>query len=97
MASKKVSKKTVSRRGLIVRLLLIALVLFVFIKAVQLYGQLEQKQLTLANLNNQIETQKVHNEGYADQVNNGDDYLEHKANEDGYYAPGQQIYQNEAG
>lgn len=97
MAAKKTVKYTAGRRGLIVRLLLIALVLFVFLKAVQLYGQLKQKRLALESLNSQIQTQTVYNEGLMDQVSNADEYVEHKANEDGYYMPGQQIYQNEAG
>ena len=97
MANKKVSKTTVSRRGLVVRLLLIALLLYVLLKAVQLYGQLEQKRLALEKIHSQIQTQTVYNEGLMDQVSNSDEYVEHKANEDGYYMPGQQIYQNEAG
>ena len=97
MAANKSANKVANRRSLIVRLLLIALVLFVFLKAVQLYGQIKQKRLSLESLNNQIQTQTVYNEGLMDQVNNADEYVEHKANEDGYYMPGQQIYQNEAG
>lgn len=97
MAANKSANRVANRRSLIVRLLLIALVLFVFLKAVQLYGQLKQKRLSLESLNNQIQTQTVYNEGLMDQVNNADEYVEHKANEDGYYMPGQQIYQNEAG
>ena len=97
MALKKANRKPINRTALFIRLLLIALLLFVFIKAVQLYGQLEQKKLELADLMIQTQTQEVINEGLTDQVNNADDYVEHKANEDGYYMPGQQIYQNEAG
>ena len=97
MATKKTTQKTTTRRGLLGRLLVIALVLFVFIEAVQLYAQLEKKRLALSELEVQMQTQSVINEGLNDQVNNADDYFEHKANEDGYYMPGQQIYQNEAG
>ena len=97
MAAKKTAMASVNGRVWVIRVLLIAFALFVFIKAVQLYGQLEQKQLTVAELKNQKQMQYVINEGLADQIEHADDYLEHKANENGYYAPGQQVYQNEAG
>ena len=97
MATKRATQPASNRRGWIVRALLIVLALFLFLKGVQLYGQLQEKKLAAADLDNRIETQKVINEGLADQADNADDYLENKANEDGYYAPGQQVYQNEAG
>ena len=50
-----------------------------------------------AELDSKIQTQMVINEGLADQVEHAEDYLEHKANGNGYYVPGQQVYQNEAG
>ena len=89
--------KSRPRANWIVRLLAIVLVVFMFLKAVQLYGQLHEKQLSMADIANRIQTQIVVNEGLADQVENAEDYLEHKANEDGYYMSGQQVYQNEAG
>lgn len=97
MSTKRAAKPASNRRGWIVRALVIVLALFLFLKVVQLYGQLQEKKLAMTDLDGRIETQKVINEGLADQVDNADDYLEHKANEDGYYAPGQQVYQNEAG
>ena len=97
MATKGSTKSTVKHRGWVVRILLIALALFLFFKAVQLYGQLKEKQLALAELENRIVTQKVINEGLQDKVDNVEDYLEHEANENDYYFPGQQIFQNEAG
>lgn len=81
----------------LVRILVIVLAFFMFFKAVQLYGQLSEKQQAIDELSNRIQTQIVVNEGLADQAENADDYLEHKANEDGYYMSGQQVYQNEAG
>lgn len=81
----------------LVRILVIVLAFFMFFKAVQLYGQLNEKQQVIDELGNRIQTQIVVNEGLADQAENADDYLEHKANEDGYYMSGQQVYQNEAG
>lgn len=97
MAAKKSAKTAKKSRGWVVRIVLIAFALYIFIKAVQLYSQLEQKQLAYAELDNKIQTQMVINEGLADQVEHAEDYLEHKANGNGYYVPGQQVYQNEAG
>ena len=97
MATKPSTKSTGKQRGWVVRVLLVALALFLFFKAVQLYGQLKEKQLALAELDNRIVTQKVINEGLQDKVDNVEDYLEYEANENDYYFPGQQIFQNEAG
>lgn len=97
MATKKSAKASTNGRGWVIRILLIALALFIFIKAVQLYSQLEQKRLADAELDSKIQTQMVINEGLADQVEHAEDYLEHKANDNGYFVPGQQVYQNEAG
>ncbi len=97
MATKKSAKTSINSRGWVIRILLIALALFIFVKAVQLYSQLEQKQLADAELDSKIQTQMVINEGLADQVEHAEDYLEHKANDNGYFVPGQQVYENEAG
>ena len=86
-----------SRRSIAIRFLLIALAVFMFLKAVQLYGQIVEKKQAESELDNKIRTQSVINEGLADQAEHADEYLEHNANDDGYYLPGQQIYQGEAG
>ena len=97
MATHKPVRRAVNRRAWAVRFLLIALAVFLFLKAVQLYGQIREKQLAEDELDNKIRTQIVINEGLADQAENADEYLEHKANDDGYYLSGQQVYQSEAG
>lgn len=99
MAKRKVACRVVSRRGWAVRFLLIALAVFLFLKAVQLYGQIKEKRQAEVELDAKIRTQAVINEGLSDQADgeNADEQLEYEANDDGYYRPGQQIYQNEAG
>ena len=97
MAVQKTSRHSVNRRSWAVRFLLIAFAVFLFLKAVQIYGQIREKRQAMADYDARIQTQIVVNEGLADQVDNADDYLEHKANEEGYYLPGQQVFQNEAG
>lgn len=95
--TKRSVRRVKNRRSWAVRFLLIALAVFLFLKAVQLYGQIREKRQAVAELDNKIQTQMVINEGLSDQAENADDYLEHKANDDGYYLSGQQIYQSEAG
>lgn len=95
--TKRTMRRVKNRRSWTVRFLLIALAVFLFLKAVQLYGQIREKQQAVSDLDNKIRTQMVINEGLSDQAENADDYLEHKANDDGYYLSGQQIYQSEAG
>ena len=97
MNKRKPMRRVRSRRGWTVRFLLIALAVFLFLKAVQLYGQIKEKQLAESELDNKIRTQIVVNEGLSDQGENADEYLEQKANDDGYLRPDQQVYQNEAG
>lgn len=97
MATHKSQRRGNSRRSWAVRFLLIIFALFLFLKAVQLYGQIREKRQTMADFDNRIQTQSVINEGLADQVDNAEDYLEQGAYEDGYVWPGQQIYQSEAG
>lgn len=97
MATHKSKQHVVSRRNWAVRFLLIALTLFVFLKAVQLYGQIQEKKQAMADFDSRIQTQIVINEGLTDQVENAEDYLEQEAYEDGYVWPGQQVYQSEAG
>ena len=97
MATHRPKQYVGNRRSWVVRFLLIALALFLFLKAVQLYGQIREKRQTMADFDNRIQTQIVINEGLTDQVENAEDYLEQKANENGYYLSGQQVYQSEAG
>ena len=97
MATHKTKMRVSNQRSWVVRFLLIALALFLFLKAVQIYGQIREKRQAMADFDNRIQTQMVINEGLTDQVENADDYLEQKANEDGYYLSGQQVYQSEAG
>ena len=97
MTAHKTKQRTTNQRIWVVRFLLIALALFLFLKAVQIYGQIREKRQAMADFDSRIQTQMVINEGLADQVENADDYLEQKANEDGYYLSGQQVYQSEAG
>jgi hypothetical protein len=91
------SRQRSGHRHWAVRFLLIALVLYLFLKAVQLYGQIQEKRQVMMDFDNRIQTQLVINEGLTDQVENAEDYLEQGAYEDGYIWPGQQVYQSEAG
>lgn len=94
MAKRKVARRVVSRRGWAVRFLLIALAVFLFLKAVQLYGQIKEKRQAEAELDAKIRTQAVINEGLSDQADDekAAEQLEQKAYDDGYGHPGQQFY-----
>ena len=80
-----------------IRLLCIAVAVFVFAQLVQLHAQIEEKQKLLDEMNGEINNQTLINEDLNEQIANADDYLERQANESGLCLPGQQIYQNEAG
>ena len=91
-------KKKKSKWG--VRLMLIALaafVAFVFVKGVQVYSQVQEKQQQLSELNDEKKKQTEINEDLKEQNKNPDAILEREANEAGLIHPDQQVYQNAAG
>lgn len=97
MLQRKAVRRVRSRRSWAVRFLLIALFAFLFLKAVQLFGQIQEQQNALSTLDGRIATQNAKNEELSVLLEQKDDSLEQKANEDGYGLPGQQFYQSEAG
>ncbi len=93
----KAARRSTSKRSWVVRILVIAVAAFLFLKLVQLHMQLEEKQQLISNMNESIHRQTLINEDLGEQIANADEYLEREANESGLYMPGQQIYQNAAG
>lgn len=90
-------KRSNQKANWLMRILLVAIAAFLFLKLVQLHVQLEEKQQQLIELNNSISHQTLINEDLAEQAENADDILEREANDAGLYMPGQQIYQGSAG
>ena len=82
-----------NRRAWAVRFLLIALAVFLFLKAVQLHGQLKAKASEIAAVDEKNRAQAVVNEGYEEQLEDVDGILENNANDGGNYLPGQQLFQ----
>ena len=91
------ARRTTKKRNWAVRVLVVAVAAFLFLKLVQLHVQMEEKQQQIVDMNNSIHKQMLINEDLGEQIANADEYLERKANEAGLYLPGQQIYQNAAG
>ncbi len=77
-----------------IRILLVAGVLFLFVKVVQVNAQMAEKQELIESLKADIETAKVYNEDLAEK-NESDfaGYLEKRLREKGYVFPNDQIYQ----
>lgn len=92
--AKRYSKK---KTNWALRILLIAVAAFLFLKLVQVHIQLEEKQQQLTALYNSKNHQTLINEDLTEQAENADDILEREANEAGLFKPGQQIYQGSAG
>lgn len=90
-------KRTGKRANWALRILLIAVAAFLFLKLVQVHVQMEDKQKQLIELTNSINHQTLINEDLAEQSENAEDILEREANDAGLYMPGQQIYQGSAG
>ena len=79
------------------RILLVAVAAFLFLKLVQLHVQMEEKQQQWSELNNSINHQTLIIEDLAEQTENAEAIQERKANDSGLFQPGQQIYQEAAG
>ena len=90
-------KRTSKKANWAMRILLVAVAAFLFLKLVQLHVQMEEKQNQWIDLNNSINRQMLIIEDLAEQTENAEAIQERKANDTGLYQPGQQIYQEAAG
>ncbi len=94
MRAKTVAKK---KNNWLLRIVLVACAAFLFLKAVQLHAQMDEKQRQIDALQNSIDNRTLLVEDLNEQIANADDYLERRANESGLAFPGQQIYQSAVG
>ena len=94
MTRRKAVHRVGNRRAWATRFLLVALSAFLFLKAVQLHGQLRAKQLEVAATEQAIQKQEAINEDLNNQLDSDalDESLRNEANENGYYLNGEQIY-----
>lgn len=94
-ASKRRSQK---RPNWALRILLIALVAFVAFQAVRLCTEIADTSHRIEEIADANAIKEANNESKQEQINGSvDGTLEDKANEDGMFRPGQQIYQNSEG
>ena len=93
----KATRQKTKKRNWVLRILLVAVTAFLFVKGVQLHVQMENREQQIAQLNDSIYKQTLINEDLEEQNSNVAKYLERQANEAGKYLPGQQIYQSAAG
>ena len=80
-----------------IRIVLVAVAAFLFLKLVQLHTQIGEKQKLIDSANAQNNTLMLLNEDYESQLKNPDACLEKEAYDAGYLYPHQQVYQSEAG
>ena len=94
MTKRKAVRRVGNRRAWATRFLLVALSAFLFLKAVQLHGQLRAKQLEVAAPEQAIQKHEAINEDLNNQLDSDvlDESLRNEANENGYYLNGEQIY-----
>ena len=94
MTKRKAVRRVGNRRAWAVRFLLVALVAFVFLKAVQLHSQLRAKQLELMATEQAIQKQEAINEELLSQTdpNAVNDTLQKEAAEKGFINNGEEIY-----
>lgn len=98
MSRSATKRRAQKRPNWALRILLIALVAFVAFQAVRLCTEIADTGNRIEELTEANAIKEANNESKQEQIDgNVDDTLEDKANEDGMYRPGQQIYQNSAG
>lgn len=90
-------RKTKRKAHWPLRILVIAGVAFLFIQIWRTQDQLNKTQQENQGIQESIQKQTVYNEDLAAQMEDKDAILERKANEAGFYLPGQQIYMETAG
>lgn len=90
-------KRSGKKANWLLRLLVVAGVLYVLFQVAQVAAETMHKKQEWLDLNNSIHHQTLINEDLEEQLANSDEELEHQANEEGLYQPGQQIYQGSAG
>ena len=91
MTKRKAVRRVGNRRAWAVRFLLIALAVFLFLKAVQLHGQIREKQLELAALEQASQKKETAIEALKKQSEEADDKLLEEAYDNNYARPGDQI------
>lgn len=85
------SSRTTKKHSLVIRIMVIAFLLFTVFKILQLQMQMNQKQDTISDLKNNIAVAQLINEDLTEKCNNYN--LEQRAREEGYVLPYDQVYQ----
>ena len=98
MARTAAKRRARKRPNWALRILLIALIAFVAFQGVRLCSEIVETHQQVEDVKDANAIKEANNESKQQQVDGSQDgTLEDKANEDGLYRPGQQIYQNSAG
>ena len=96
-AQSRAKKRTGRKVNWAIRILVVAVAAFLFLKLVQLHVQMEEKQAILLEQEGTLSRLTLINEDLAEQAENAESIQERKANDSGLFQPGQQIYQEAAG
>jgi cell division protein FtsB len=81
------------KKNIVLRVALAAFAVYVVVQVVSLQIQLRAKRDEVSAIQSQIAQQQVLNESLKDKIDNYEIYLEEEAREQGYFLPGEQIYQ----
>ena len=94
MTKRKAVRRVGNRRAWAVRFLLVALSAFLFLKAVQLHGQISANELKAAELEDAIRKQEALNEEDNNRLDSDalKESHQQEAYENGYARPGEQIF-----
>ena len=81
----------------LLRIMLVAGAAFLILHIVQSAVQLSEKYQEVQNMDSLVRNQELINEAYSAQLEHADEICEQKANDEGMYQSGQQIFQRGEG
>lgn len=83
----------VRRGSWCLRIAVLLLLAFTFIKGMQVLAQIHERQTQIDEVNRQIAVAQLYNEDLEEKSKNSEQYLEQRLRENNYVRPNDQVYQ----
>lgn len=87
------AKSKQKKKNIVLRIALAAFAVYAVIQVVSLRIQIHEKQKEYEWYQTQIQQQELQNEALEENNNHSEEYLEEGARDQGYFLPGEQIFQ----
>lgn len=87
------AKPKQKKKNIVLRIALAAFAVYAVIQVVSLQIQIHEKQKEYEWYQAQIQQQELQNEALEENSNHSEEYLEEGARDQGYFLPGEQVFQ----